>query len=160
MTASVTLAAGDRAPDFTLSDQAGHPVTLSALRGGRVIVYFYPEAETPACTEQACELRDNMASLTAAGYTVLGVSRDSVEKLAGFARNEALNFRLLSDPERVAHDAYGVWGEKSLYGKTVIGVKRSTFVIDADGVIEQALYNVKAKGHAGMLAKKLKLAAA
>jgi thioredoxin-dependent peroxiredoxin len=151
------LETGAKAPAFTLDDEGGRPVSLSDLAGQKVILYFYPEAETPGCTTQACDFRDNLNSLKSAGYTVVGISRDAPAKLAKFAQKEGLNFTLLSDPDRVVHEAYGVWGEKSLYGKTVVGVIRSTFVIDEKGVITMPLYNVKATGHVAALRKKLGL---
>jgi peroxiredoxin Q/BCP len=151
------LAIGDAAPDFSLQDAAGETVSLASFAGRRVIVYFYPAALTPACTTQACDFRDGLAALTEAGYTVLGISKDPVAKLDEFAAEEHLNFPLLSDESLEVHRAYGVWGEKQLYGKTVVGVLRSTFVVGPDGRLEQALYNVKAKGHLNMLRKKLKL---
>ena len=157
--AASRLETGDTAPDLTLDDQDGSPVSLADFRGRRVILYFYPEAATPGCTTEACDFRDNLNSLTAAGYAVLGVSRDQPAKNKRFAHDEHLTFPLLSDPDRAVHEAYGVWGEKQLYGKTVTGVLRSTFVIDEDGRIELALYNVKATGHVAMLKKKLGLAA-
>ncbi|UIN29822.1 thioredoxin-dependent thiol peroxidase [Microbacterium binotii] len=149
------LQPGDTAPDFTLHDQDGNPVSLEEFRGRPVILYFYPAAMTPGCTTQACDFRDSLSSLTAAGYAVLGVSRDSSEKLATFRERDGLTFPLLSDPDHAVHDAYGAWGEKTNYGKTVEGVLRSTFVIDADGRIEHALYNVKATGHVARLRKLL-----
>ncbi|MGX5680723.1 thioredoxin-dependent thiol peroxidase [Schumannella luteola] len=153
------LEAGASAPDFTLVDQDGSPVSLHDYRGQKVILYFYPEALTEGCQKQACDFRDNLNSLKAAGYTVLGVSRDDPAKLTKAVETDHLNFTLLSDPDRTVHEAYGTWGEKSMYGKTVVGVLRSTFVIDEQGVIQQALYNVKATGHVAMLRKKLGLAA-
>lgn len=154
---SVRLESGTAAPAFTLTDQGGASVSLSDFTGKKVILYFYPEAMTEGCTKQACDFRDNFNSLKSAGYTVIGVSRDEPAKLAEFAEKDGLNFTLLSDPDRTVHELYGVWGEKSLYGKTVVGVIRSTFVIDEQGVITHALYSVKATGHVAMLRKKLKL---
>lgn len=151
------LDAGSVAPDFTLQDENGTPVSLHDYRGQKVILYFYPEAMTPGCEAQACDFRDNLNSLKSAGYAVLGVSRDLPEKLLRAKQKESLNFPLLSDPDRAVHEAYGTWGEKSMYGKTVVGVIRSTFVIDEQGVLTQALYSVKAKGHVAMLRKKLGL---
>jgi thioredoxin-dependent peroxiredoxin len=151
------LEAGAAAPEFTLKDQRGASVSLSDFRGSKVIVYFYPEAMTEACVTQACDFRDHANSLKSAGYTVLGVSRDAPEKLAEFAKADHLNFTLLSDPDRVVHERYGVWGEKNLYGRLVVGVIRSTFVVDETGMLTHALYSVKAKGHISMLRKKLKL---
>jgi len=141
------LEPGSPAPDFTLVDQDERSVSLRDLRGGRVILFFYPEAMTPGCTTEACDFRDSLAPLQAAGYTVLGISRDEPEKLRRFRERDGLTYDLLSDPDHAIHDAYGVWGEKVNYGKTVMGVIRSTFVIDEEGRIDQALYNVKATGH-------------
>ncbi len=149
------LEAGAVAPDFTLTDQDGASVSLHDYRGSKVILYFYPEAMTVACEKQACDFRDNLNSLKGAGYTVLGVSRDEPAKLATFRDKDALNFELLSDPDRVVHEQYATWGEKNLYGKTVTGVIRSTFVIDEDGRIALPLYGVKATGHVASLRKKL-----
>lgn len=154
---STRLEAGAAAPAFTLTDQHGASVSLSDLAGKKVILYFYPEAMTEGCTKQACDFRDNFNSLKSAGYTVIGVSRDDTAKLAKFAEKDSLNFTLLSDPDRAVHELYGVWGEKSMYGKTVVGVIRSTFVIDENGVIVLPLYNVKGTGHVAMLRKKLSL---
>jgi thioredoxin-dependent peroxiredoxin len=153
------LQIGENAPDFTLLDQDGSPVSLSQFRGGSVIVYFYPAAMTPGCTTQACDFRDSLSSLTAAGYTVLGVSRDTPAKLHEFRERDGLSFPLLSDPDHAVHDAYGAWGEKMNYGKRIEGVLRSTFVIDAEGRIQLAQYNVKATGHVARLRKLLGLAA-
>jgi len=151
------LEAGQKAPSFSLSDKDGHTVSLSDYAGKKVIVYFYPAASTPGCTTQACDFRDNMASLQAEGYTVLGVSKDDLPALQKFADEESLGFPLLSDKDLATHHAYGAYGEKSMYGKTVTGVIRSTFVIGEDGTIEHALYNVKATGHVASLRKKLGL---
>jgi len=158
--AASRLEPGDPAPDFTLDDQDGSPVALADLRGRKVILYFYPEASTPGCTKEACDFRDSLGSLAGAGYAVLGVSRDRPAKNKRFAEEEHLTFPLLSDPDRTVHEAYAVWGEKSMYGKTVTGVLRSTFVIDEDGRIRLAQYNVRATGHVAALRKKLGLAAA
>jgi peroxiredoxin Q/BCP len=149
------LSAGETAPEFTLLDQDGTEVSLSDFRGQKTILYFYPEADTPGCTTQACDFRDNLNSLAGAGYQVLGVSRDEPAKLTAFKKNQNLTFPLLSDPDKAVHEAYATWGEKSLYGKTVTGVIRSTFVLDENGVITLALYNVKATGHVASLRKKL-----
>ena len=151
----VRLAPGDPAPDFTLPDPDGHNVSLSSLRGQRVIVYFYPAAMTPGCTKQACDFRDSNADLSAAGFAVLGVSPDSPAKLAKFRDRDALTFPLLSDPDLTALKAYGAYGEKMLYGKQSVGVIRSTFVVDADGKIERAYYAVKATGHVARLRNDL-----
>jgi peroxiredoxin Q/BCP len=155
---ATTLSPGDTAPDFTLPDPDGTLVTLSDLRGGKVIVYFYPAASTPGCTKQACDFRDNLASLHGAGYSVLGISPDKPAKQAKFRDEEKVTFPLLCDPDRTVLEAYGAYGEKTLYGKTVTGVIRSTFVIDASGTVEQAHYNVKATGHVAKLRKALGLA--
>jgi peroxiredoxin Q/BCP len=149
------LAPGDEAPDFTLNDADGNAVTLSSLRGKRVIVYFYPAAMTPGCTKQACDFRDSQAELTAADTVVLGISPDQPQKLAKFREKEGLNFTLLSDPDRKVLEAYGAYGEKMLYGKTTVGVIRSTFVVGQDGKLEKALYAVKATGHVARLRKEL-----
>ena len=149
------LEAGNTAPAFTLPDQNSNPVSLSDYVGKKVILYFYPAASTPGCTKQACDFRDSLASLTASGYVVLGVSKDAQAKLKKFEANERLTFPLLSDPELTVHNAYSTYGEKSMYGKTVLGVIRSTFVIDESGKIELALYNVKATGHVASLRNKL-----
>ncbi len=149
------LAPGDVAPDFTLPDADGKETSLSSLRGQRVIIYFYPAAMTPGCTKQACDFRDSLASLASAGFAVLGISPDSPAKLAKFRDRDSLNFPLLSDPAKTVLDAYGAYGEKVLYGKKSVGVIRSTFVVDADGKIEQAQYAVKATGHVARLRKDL-----
>jgi peroxiredoxin Q/BCP len=149
------LSPGDQAPDFTLPDADGKPVALADYRGRTVIVYFYPAASTPGCTKEACDFRDNLAVLDGAGIDVVGISPDKPEKLARFGDAEQLTFPLLSDPSRAVLEAYGAYGEKTLYGKKVQGVIRSTFVVNADGTIEQALYNVKATGHVAALRKKL-----
>ncbi|WP_166866162.1 MULTISPECIES: peroxiredoxin [unclassified Salinibacterium] len=154
----VRLAEGIDAPDFTLSDQDGNPVTLSELRGRKVILYFYGEAGTPACTAQACDFRDRLDDFAAEGYQVIGVSRDEVPAIAKMVREESLTFPLLADPTREVHGLYGTFGEKQLYGRTVQGVIRATFVIDEQGIIERAFYNIKATGHVAMLRKRLKLA--
>ena len=154
--ASVVL--GEKAPNFQLQDSEGNLVSLDAFRGSKVIIYFYPAASTPGCTTQACDFRDNLGVFQKAGYVVLGISKDKLEALQKFAHEERLDFPLLSDADLAVHHAYGAFGEKSMYGKTVMGVIRSTFVVDEDGVLEHALYNVKATGHVEMLRKKLNLA--
>jgi len=151
------LEAGSIAPGFSLLDQDGKATALSDFLGTKVIVYFYPAAGTPGCTTQACDFRDNINSLKSAGYQVLGVSKDTVDDLAKFQKDQGLNFPLLSDMGLDVHNAYAAYGEKSLYGKTVTGVLRSTFVIDEEGKVDLALYNVKATGHVASLRKKLKL---
>jgi len=157
MSASVKLEVGSTAPAFTLPDQDGNQVALADFVGTNVIVYFYPAASTPGCTTQACDFRDNINSLKSAGYQVLGVSKDGPVALQKFRHEQGLNFPLLSDPDLVVHHAYGAFGEKSMYGKTVTGTLRSTFVVDGDGVLTQSLYNVKATGHVASLRKKLGL---
>ena len=149
------LAPGDVAPEFSLADAGGKTVSLSSLRGQRVIVYFYPAAMTPGCTKEACDFRDNLGALGGAGLTVLGISPDSPERLAKFRDKESLNFTLLADPDRAVLQAYGAYGEKVMYGKKTTGVIRSTFVIAADGTVERAYYNVKATGHVERLRKDL-----
>lgn len=151
------LTVGQTAPDFTLPTADGGSITLSDLRGQHVIVYFYPAAGTPGCTTQACDFRDSLASLQGAGYRVVGVSPDGVDKLAAFTAEEALTFPLASDTERGVLEAWGAWGEKMLYGKTVTGVIRSTVVVDPDGTVELAQYNVKATGHVAKLRRNLGL---
>ena len=152
---SVSLEPGSPAPPFSLPDKDGNVHSLSKYRGQKVILYFYPAASTPGCTTQACDFRDNMASLQSAGYVVLGVSKDKLPALQTFAENENLGFPLLSDEDLSVHNAYGAYGEKSMYGKKVMGVIRSTFVVDESGNLEHSLYNVKATGHVEMLRKKL-----
>jgi thioredoxin-dependent peroxiredoxin len=149
------LAPGDKAPDFTLPNADGKLVSLSSLRGQQVIVYFYPAAMTPGCTTQACDFRDNLSSLAAAGVTVLGISPDGPDKLVKFRARDHLTFPLLSDPDHKVLEAYGAWGEKTLYGKKTIGVIRSTFVIDPGGTVAKAYYNVKATGHVARLRTEL-----
>ncbi|ONH30949.1 thioredoxin-dependent thiol peroxidase [Pseudofrankia asymbiotica] len=156
---SARLTVGDPAPDFTLADADGEQVSLASFRGRRVIIYFYPAASTPGCTKQACDFRDSLAQLNDAGLDVLGISPDKPAKLVRFRDNEGLTFPLLSDPDRAVLGAYGAYGEKTLYGKKTVGVIRSTFVVDADGKIEKALYNVKATGHVAKLIRDLGLAA-
>ena len=151
------LAQGDLAPDFTLTDQDGNAVTLSSLRGRKVVLYFYPEAMTPGCTTEACDFRDSLNSFAGAGVSVLGVSKDDTAKLKAFAERDHLTFPLLSDTDLAVQHAYGTWGEKTLYGKTVVGSIRSTFVIDEEGRIEKPMYNVKATGHVARIRKELGL---
>ena len=152
------LEAGDRAPAFTLLDDHGQKVSLAGLKGTKVILYAYPAAMTPGCTKQACDFRDSLASLKKHGYAVLGISPDPVDKLAKFRENDGLTFPLLSDPDRTVLEKYGAFGEKKLYGKTVVGVIRSTFVISETGRIEHAFYGVKATGHVAKLTRDLGLA--
>jgi thioredoxin-dependent peroxiredoxin len=151
------LSPGDTAPDFTLTSDTGDDVSLSGLRGRKVIVYFYPAAMTPGCTTQACDFTDSLESLRGSGYEVLGVSPDKPAKLAKFRERDSLGITLLSDPEKETLLAYGAFGEKKLYGKTVQGVIRSTFVVDEEGKVELAQYNVKATGHVAKLRRDLGL---
>jgi peroxiredoxin Q/BCP len=151
------LAPGDQAPDFTLTSDTGEEVSLSGLRGRKVIVYFYPAAMTPGCTKQACDFTDSLDSLRGAGFEVLGISPDKPEKLAKFRERDALTITLLSDPDKEVMQAWGAYGEKKLYGKLVQGVIRSTFVVDEEGRVEVAQYNVKATGHVAKLRKDLGL---
>ena len=154
------LEAGDTAPAFTLPDADDNEVSLADFAGKRVIVYFYPAASTPGCTTQACDFRDELVTLQDAGYAVVGISPDPPAKLARFRDNQTLTFPLLSDPEHATLEAYGAWGEKTMYGKKRLGVIRSTVVVGAEGAIEVAQYNVKATGHVAKLLRDLKIAAA
>jgi peroxiredoxin Q/BCP len=147
------------APDFTLTSDTGEEVSLADLRGRKVIVYFYPNAMTPGCTTQACDFSDSLASLQAAGYEVLGISPNTPDKLAKFRERDGLTITLLSDADKSIMQAYGAYGEKKLYGKLVEGVIRSTFVVDEDGKVALAQYNVKATGHVAKLRRDLGLAA-
>lgn len=151
------LEPGDTAPLFTLTDDEGGKVALKDFKGSKVIVYFYPAAMTPGCTTEACDFRDNLNSLKAAGVAVLAISPDSPEKLAKFRTKDDLNFPLLSDPEHKVLEKYGAWGEKTMYGKTRLGVIRSTFIVDEKGKIAEALYNVRAKGHVARVRELLGL---
>jgi peroxiredoxin Q/BCP len=155
--ANVRLDEGTTAPAFTLPDQDGNNVSLSDFAGKSVIVYFYPAAMTPGCTTQACDFRDSLSSLQAAGFVVLGISKDAPAKLKKFQKHDGITFPLLSDPDFTVHNAYGAYGEKSMYGKTVMGTIRSTFVVGPDGKLSHSLYNVKATGHVAMLRTKLGL---
>ncbi|GEB52903.1 MULTISPECIES: thioredoxin-dependent thiol peroxidase [Streptomyces] len=154
---SERLRPGDTAPDFSLPDADGNSVSLSAHRGRKVIVYFYPAAMTPGCTKQACDFTDNLQLLAGHGYDVIGVSPDKPEKLAKFREKEELAVTLVGDPAKETMEAYGAFGEKKLYGKTVTGVIRSTVIVDEEGKVERALYNVKATGHVAKLIRDLGL---
>jgi peroxiredoxin Q/BCP len=154
---SERLQPGDTAPDFTLPDADGNEISLAAHRGRKVIAYFYPAALTPGCTKQACDFTDNLELLAGQGYDVIGISPDKPEKLAAFREKEDLKVTLVGDPAKETMKAYGAFGEKKLYGKTVTGVIRSTVIIDEDGNVERALYNVKATGHVAKLIKDLGL---
>lgn len=151
------LVPGDTAPDFSLQDSSGRTVGLKDFKGRSTVVYFYPAAATPGCTKQACDFRDSLASLSAAGYDVVGISPDPVAKLATFAENEGLTFPLLSDPDHTVAEAYAAWGEKKNYGKTYDGLIRSTVVVGPDGKVTLAQYNVRATGHVAKLRRDLKL---
>ena len=157
MSQTKRLSVGDPAPDFTLTNDAGEQVSLKDLRGGKVIVYFYPAAMTPGCTTQACDFSDSLESLKADGSTVLGISPDTPATLAKFRDKEGLTVTLLSDADRAVMTAWGAFGEKKLYGKTVEGVIRSTVVLDEDGTVSNAWYNVKATGHVAKLRRDLGL---
>lgn len=151
------LTAGDDAPAFTLQDSTGSNVSLTDFRGRNVVVYFYPAASTPGCTKEACDFRDNIASLQGAGYDVVGISPDPLPKLVKFAEREELNFPLLSDEDHSVAESYGAWGEKKNYGKTYEGLIRSTIVVDSEGKISLAQYNVRATGHVAKLRRDLGL---
>ena len=151
------LEPGDAAPDFSLTYDQGQTVSLSDFAGSTLVLYAYPAAMTPGCTTQACDFRDSLDALNAAGVKVVGISPDKPEKLAKFRERDALTFPLISDPDHAVLEEYGAWGEKNLYGKKYVGVIRSTFVINGDGKIEQAMYNVKAKGHVAKLRNELGL---
>ncbi|MET4048850.1 peroxiredoxin [Rhodococcus sp. 1163] len=155
MTDNKKLEPGDTAPAFTLPDADGNDVSLSDYAGKKVVVYFYPAASTPGCTKQACDFRDSLAELNGAGLEVIGISPDKPAKLAKFRDAEGLNFPLLSDPEKSTLLAWGAFGEKKMYGKTVQGVIRSTFLVDEAGKIEVAQYNVRATGHVAKLRRDL-----
>ena len=149
------LEEGNKAPAFTLLDQDGNKVKLGDFKGQKVILYFFPAASTPGCTKEACDFNDNLNPLKAAGYTVVGISKDPISKLKKFHTNQDLNFVLLSDESLDVHNLYGSYGTKTLYGREYEGVLRSTFVIDEKGKVTLALYNVKATGHVKMLRKML-----
>jgi peroxiredoxin Q/BCP len=151
------LSEGDVAPEFRLPDSEGNDVSLSDFRGRHVVVYFYPAAGTPGCTKQACDFRDNLAELNDAGFAVVGISPDKPAKLAKFVADEGLTFLLLSDESRDVLNAWGAYGEKQNYGRTIVGVIRSTFIVDPDGKIEKAMYKVRATGHVAKLRKDLKV---
>jgi peroxiredoxin Q/BCP len=155
MTEYARLEEGQKAPNFELLDQDGKKVSLSDFAGKKVILYFYPAASTPGCTKEACDFNDALNPFASKGYTVVGISPDEPKKLASFRDNQDLNFPLLSDPDKVVHQSYGAFGQKVLYGREYVGVLRSTFAVNEQGVIELALYNVKATGHVTSLRKKL-----
>jgi peroxiredoxin Q/BCP len=151
----MALAAGDQAPDFTLRDQNGDEVTFSDLRGETVVVYFYPRADTPGCTTQACGIRDRSGEYAAAGARVIGISPDEVEDIAKFAGKYDLGFTLLADPDHAIAERYGAWGEKSMYGKKYLGVLRSTFIVDPDGKVARVFPKVQPKKHDALILKAL-----
>ncbi|MEU1290319.1 thioredoxin-dependent thiol peroxidase [Kitasatospora sp. NPDC005856] len=153
------LQPGDTAPAFSLSDADGNQVSLADHAGRKVIVYFYPAALTPGCTKQACDFTDNLEVFAGAGYDVIGISPDKPEKLGKFREAENLKVTLLSDPEKEALEAYGAFGEKQNYGRTYMGVIRSTIVVDEQGKVEHAFYNVRATGHVAKLLRDLKVGA-
>jgi peroxiredoxin Q/BCP len=155
MTQPVRLQPGDEAPDFALPTDSGETLSLHDLRGRKVVLYAYPAAMTPGCTTQACDFRDNIASLRGHGYEVVGISPDAPAQLAKFRERDSLTFPLVADEDKKVLTAYGAYGEKQNYGRTVVGVIRSTFVIDEAGRVERAMYNVKATGHVAKLRKDL-----
>jgi peroxiredoxin Q/BCP len=141
------IEAGTAAPDFQLPNQDGEPVTLSDLRGQTVVLYFYPKADTPGCTTQACGIRDHSADYDAAGVTVLGVSPDSVKDVKKFHGKQGLNFTLLADADHAVAEQYGTWAEKRMYGRTYMGVQRATFIIDPDGTVAHVIPKASPKTH-------------
>jgi peroxiredoxin Q/BCP len=155
MTEQKRLSPGEQAPAFTLPDSEGKPVSLADYLGRSVVVYFYPAASTPGCTKQACDFRDSLGDLASSGYEVVGISPDKPEKLAKFAAAEGLNFPLLSDVDRKVLTEWGAFGEKQNYGRTIMGVIRSTFLVDPEGKIKKAMYNVRATGHVAKLLREL-----
>ena len=157
MTETARLSAGDDAPEFSLPTDNGDRLTLKDLRGRKVVLYAYPAAMTPGCTTQACDFRDSLASLQAAGYEVVGISPDPPAKLAKFRERDAITFPLVSDEDKSVLTAYGAFGEKTMYGKKVTGVIRSTVIVGTDGKVEKAMYNVKATGHVAKLLRDLGL---
>ena len=150
------LEAGTTAPEFTLPDQDGNPVTLEDFKGQRVILYFYPADDTPGCTREACQFNDNLAAFQAAGVPVIGISRDDAQSHQRFRNKYGLQFPLLTDADHEVMDAWGAWGEKTSYGRTSVGVLRSTFLLDEDGRVERAWHNVKADGHAAAVLSQLR----
>ncbi len=150
-----TLAAGDTAPDFTLPDQDGNDVSLADFAGRPVVVYFYPKDDTPGCTKEACQFNENLAAFSRSGATVVGISADSAARHQAFRHKYGLTFPLLTDADHAVGEAYGAWGEKTMYGKKTVGVIRSTFLVDGSGVITRAWYHVKADGHAAKVLAEL-----
>lgn len=155
MTEQARLSIGDMAPDFDLPNDKGGTTALKDFRGSRVLVYFYPRANTPGCTKEACDFRDSLAQLEKLGIDVVGISPDKVEKLSAFRNDHELNFPLLSDESKEIMKAYGAFGEKKNYGKVVQGVIRSTFLVEPDGTLGLALYNVRATGHVARVLRDL-----
>ncbi|OIU88128.1 thioredoxin-dependent thiol peroxidase [Microbacterium sp. AR7-10] len=149
------LTAGSTAPDFALADADGRTIALSDYRGRNVVVYFYPKAATPGCTTEACDFRDSLSALDAAGYAVIGVSPDSIDEIRSFAETEHLTFPLLADSDATVAKAWGAWGEKTVGERTFDGVIRSTFVLDGDGIVQRAEYGVDAEGHVARLRTEL-----
>lgn len=149
----MTLKAGDKAPEFSVNDQNGNPVNLSDFKGKKVVMYFYPKDNTPGCTAESCNLRDNYDALQAAGYEVLGVSTDSEKSHQKFIEKQSLPFTLLADTEKQIHEKYGTWVEKSMYGRKYMGTARTTFLIDENGVIEEIIEKVKTKDHTAQILK-------
>jgi thioredoxin-dependent peroxiredoxin len=149
------LEVGAQAPTFTLPDQDGNPVSLDDFKGGRVLVYFYPADDTPGCTKEACQFNDNLAAFRAAGVPVIGISPDNTASHRQFRNKYGLRFPLLTDADHTVMDAWGAWGEKTTYGRTSVGVLRSTFLLDEDGRVERAWHNVKADGHAASVLAEL-----
>lgn len=158
------LQPGAKVPAFELLNEQNELVSLKDFAGQQVIIYFYPAAQTPGCTKQACDFRDNLSQLNKAGYSILGISPDKPAKLMAFKEQEKLNFPLLSDPSKTVLEAFGAFGEKQLYGKTVVGVIRSTLLVQVDksgqGVVMAAWYGVKATGHVARLVKELEISTA
>jgi thioredoxin-dependent peroxiredoxin len=150
------LEAGAQAPTFTLPDQDGNPVSLDDFKGGKVLVYFYPADDTPGCTKEACQFNDNLAAFREAGVPVIGISPDNAASHQRFRNRYGLRFPLLTDADHTVMDAWGAWGEKTSYGRTSVGVLRSTFLVDEDGRVERAWHNVKADGHAASILSELK----
>ena len=150
----MALQIGDKAPDFTVNDQDGNPVKLSSLRGKKIVLYFYPKDMTPGCTAEACNLRDNHKAMLKKGYEVLGISTDDEKSHRKFIEKEKLPFRLLADTQRHAHEAYGTWVEKNMYGRKYLGTARVTFVIDENGMIEDIISKVDTKDHAAQILNK------
>lgn len=147
----MALSIGDMAPDFTINDQDGNPVTLSSFRGKKVIFYFYPKDQTPGCTAQACNLRDHYKELQDAGFVVLGISSDSERSHQNFINKQSIPFTLLADPDKVVHNLYGTWVEKNMYGRKYMGTARTTFVIDEHGKIADIISKVKTKEHTSQI---------